>query len=225
MDFKKHKAKLGGDIKFVVIIKNWIHQGFFYLDKTEKFYRLLTELILFCLSIYVLSYYKLDLVNKCILSFVISHTLNWVCNDNFWTALMFTFPQVLNPGEKKTITYLTQMQKRLSKSNSISGGMIFGSLSRKKWHIKSDLDIRFIRNPGIINGFYGYLFIFKERIIALINKQPLDVYMADNINFLRKMRKDEFPLFLKNRDSRLHNEYGTCQEVNFSLVTHLNQIQ
>lgn len=117
------------------------------------------------------------------------------------------------------------MQKRLNNSESISGGMIYGSLSRNKWQKKSDLDIRFLRKPGLVNGFTGYIFVFKERLIALKNKQPLDVYMADDIQFLKKMRNDEFPIFLKNKDIRLIKEYGTSEEIDFLKVKHLNNIR
>ena len=42
---KKIKAVAGGQIKWIVTIKQWIHQGFTYLDKTERFYRIIWELI------------------------------------------------------------------------------------------------------------------------------------------------------------------------------------
>ena len=44
---QKIKAVVGGKTKLIVIIKNWIHQGFTYLDKTERFYRVIWELIPF----------------------------------------------------------------------------------------------------------------------------------------------------------------------------------
>jgi predicted nucleotidyltransferase len=223
---KDKKAKIGGDIKFNVTIRNWIHQGFFYLDKTEMFYRLIWELIPFTFFIYILNPIgNLNWICSMLLSGFISHTLNWIFNDNFWTCIMFTFPKILNPGEKLTIEYLSHLQNRTNNNESISGCMIYGSLSRGEWHIKSDLDIRILRNPGLLNGFIAYFFVFKERIIAVFKKQPLDIYLADSVCFLRKLRSDEFPIFIKNNDVRLKEEYKTKKFTDFSKVTNLNLIR
>ena len=51
---KKDKAVIGGRVKFVVLFRNWIHQGFFYLDRTEKFYRVIWELIPAMLMVWLL---------------------------------------------------------------------------------------------------------------------------------------------------------------------------
>jgi predicted nucleotidyltransferase len=222
---KKDKAVLGGKTKLIVLIKNWFHQGFFYLDKTEMLFRMLCEFILFSIVFSSLYYFiNVQIIQCLILSSFISHTLNWVFNDNFWACIMFTFPSVLNPGEKLTIKYLSQFQKKLNKNKHIGGCMIYGSLSRNEWQIKSDLDIRILRKPGLLCGFLSYLFVFKERVNAVIKKQPLDIYLADDINFLRKMREDEFPVFLKNKDKRLYKEYKTRRTTDFSRVKNLNNI-
>lgn len=222
---KHRKAKIGGKLKIMVTIRNWIHQGFFYLDRTEMFFRVIWELIPFSLCFYFLT--EMTSLNRLLVIFIsgiVSHTLNWIFNDNFWTCIMFTFPKVLNPGEIKTIEYLSKLQERLNKKKFITGCMIYGSLSRNEWKTKSDLDMRVLREPGVINGLLSYLFVFKERVIAVIKRQPLDLYLADNISFLRKMRKDEFPIFLKNNDERLYKEYKTKDTVDFKVVSKLNGI-
>ena len=222
---KKNKSVLGGKTKLIVLIKNWLHQGFFYLDKTEMSYRIIWELIPFLFCFYFFNrIMDFDWLFAIIISGFISHTLNWVFNDNFWTCIMFTFPNILNPGEELTIQYLSQFQKKIKKNKSISGCMIYGSLSRSEWQIKSDLDIRILRKTGLLNGFLSYLFIYKERINAVIKKQPLDIYLADDVNFLRKMRKDEFPIFLKNKDERLYKEYKTMKTTDFTSIRKLNNI-
>ena len=222
---KDKKAKIGGKIKFNVTIRNWIHQGFFYLDNTEMFYRLVWELIPFTFFMYVLNLMgSSSWLYSILLSGFISHTLNWVFNDNFWTCIMFTFPKILNPGEKLTIKYLANLQRRTNNNESISGCMIYGSLSRGEWQIKSDLDIRILRKSGFLNGFKAYLFVFKERFIAVLKKQPLDIYLADSILFLKKMREDEFPIFIKNKDVNLKDEYKTNKVTDFSKVIKLNSI-
>ena len=220
---KHKKAKIGGKIKFNVTIRNWIHQGFFYLDRTEMMYRVIWEIIPFTFFMCILYLAgSSSWLYSVVLSGFISHSLNWVFNDNFWTCIMFTFPRIMNPGEKITINYLSGLQRRIDSTDSISGCMIYGSLSRGEWQEKSDLDIRILRKSGSLNGFKAYHFVFKERVIAVFKKQPLDIYLADSTLFLSKMREDEFPIFIKNEDIGLKDLYNTVDVTDFSKVMKLN---
>lgn len=220
---KKIKAVVGGKTKTIVIVKNWIHQGFTYLDKTERIYRVLWELIPFSLLIWTLSFTEISLWFNIPLSFIIAHTLNWAFNDNIWTCIQFTFPWAMNPGNAKTLAYLANMQRRFAKLDCVTGVMIYGSLSRGVWHDKSDLDTRIMRKPGLWNGLKCYLIVHCERLRAFLHKQPLDMYMADSIEFLDLMRDDEFPIFLKANDFRLVERYKTVELADFSKVKHLNE--
>lgn len=221
---KKIKAVVGGKTKTIVIVKNWIHQGFTYLDRTEKFYRVIWELIPFGLCVFGLSYISLPLWLIILSSFVISHTLNWAFNDNIWTCIQFTFPWAMNPGNEKTLAYLEDMERRFSKYDCVTGVMVYGSLSRGVWHEKSDLDTRIMRKSGIWNGFKCYILVHLKRLRAFYYKQPLDMYMADSVKFLDLMRDDEFPIFLKAKDSRLVDRYKTIELADFSKVKHLNEL-
>ena len=219
---KKIKAVVGGKTKIVVIIKNWIHQGFTYLDTTEKCYRVIWELIPFCILVWILSYTKLPIWASSVMSFFFSHTLNWAFNDNIWTCIQFTFPWAMNPGNKKTLTYLEDMGRRIANYDCITGVMVYGSLARGVWHDKSDLDTRILRKPGLWNGFKCYLIVHGERLRAFVYKQPLDMYMADSVKFLNLMRDDEFPIFLKACDDRLIKRYKIVELADFRKVNHLN---
>ena len=219
---KKINAVVGGKTKPIVIVKNWIHQGFTYLDRTEKFYRVIWELIPFGLCTFGLSYTSLPVWSIILISFIVSHTLNWAFNDNIWTCIQFTFPWAMNPGNEKTLAYLEDMERRFSKYDCVTGVMVYGSMSRGVWHEKSDLDTRIMRKPGIRNGFKCYIIVHIERLRAFYNKQPLDMYMADSVKFLDLMRDDEFPIFLKANDDRLIERYKTVEIADFGKVKHLN---
>jgi len=135
------------------------------------------------------------------------HTLNWIFNANFWTVILFSFPQLTNPGELATCNYLNEMSLRLSKSSSVTALAIYGSISRQQWHDRSDVDIRFLRKEGLGNLILASFVTMRERTIAFINRQPMDLYLADDVTFLRKMRDDESPIFLIKRDHRLDNYF------------------
>jgi len=130
----------------------------------------------------------------------------------------------MNPGNEKTLLYLKDMKRRFANYECVTGVMIYGSLSRGVWHDKSDLDTRILRKPGLFNGFKCYLLVHIERLRALYYRQPLDMYMADNVNFLNLMRDDEFPIFLKAEDERLVERYKIVELANFHTIKHLNEL-
>ena len=73
--------------------------------------------------------------------------------------------------------------------------------------------MRLLRRGGLLNGFIGVAALFRERLIALLARQPLDIYLADDVGFLGKMRRDEPPVFLKKDDPRLDELYPNGLEV------------
>jgi predicted nucleotidyltransferase len=145
-------------------------------------------------------------------SLLMTHTLNWVLNGNWWAGLLFTFPHLRNRGDQATCDYLNEMTDRLHRDRSISGAMIFGSVARGQWHERSDLDIRLLRRRGLIHALESVGVLSRERWIALWARQPLDIYLADGIAFLKRMREDERPVFLKKDDPRLDLAYPEGEE-------------
>lgn len=204
------KAKINGKPRLVNLFRNWIHQAFFYLDRTERISRIILEgsatLLLASAFAVVTDQHIWDLLILAV-CFLIIHTLNWIFNGNWWACVLFAFPNLRNPGETATCRYLNDMGERLKNNPSISGVLIFGSLSRGKWHDRSDIDIRILRKKGILNAIAAFAVITKERVIAFLQHQPLDMYLADDIDFLLNMRKDEPPIFLLKRDARLKEAY------------------
>jgi len=212
----KRKAEVGSRARAINLIRNWLHQGFIYLDFTEMIARCFLEIGTTALLAWVITKalgsfeWNLHVV---IFSAITIHTLNWLLNGNWWACVLFAFPGLKNPGESATCRYLNEMRERLKKSPSISGVLIFGSLSRGKWHERSDIDLRILRKPGLWNAICAIFIQIRERVIALFSKQPLDMYLADDVDFLMKMRKDEQPIFLLKRDSRLESAYPSGREI------------
>lgn len=226
---KKKKAKLGGNFVIWFAVSQWIHQGFTYLDKTEMFYRVIWEIIPDTVF-FALFYYTgiMGLLPSIIISLLVVHTLNWVFNFNFWTGIDFTIPNFKNMGNERTKEYLRGVQRRMKSNNCIGACTLYGSLSRAVWGPKSDLDMRIIRKPGILNGLKAYWITFRERIIAVRYLNPMDLYLADGPKFLTRLRNDEFPIFLKLDDKRIYDYYDgngiELKEVDFDNVKDLNEL-
>jgi predicted nucleotidyltransferase len=212
---KGRKALAGGKVRLWNIPRGWAHQGFFYLDRTQQAGRVILEIVPTVTIVWLVSAISgLPFSNVWLWSagLFISHTLNWVFNCNWWAGMLFTFPGLRNPGERATCDYLDKMAERLKNDRAISGVMVFGSVSRGQWHDRSDLDMRLLRRRGVRNGIAGVLVLLRERVIALWARQPLDVYLADGIPFLKRMREDEPPVFLKKDDPRLDQVYPRGRE-------------
>lgn len=225
---KKKKAKLGGNFVIWFAVSQWIHQGFTYLDRTEMFYRVIWEIVP-DVAFFSLFYFTgmMGMWPSIIVSILLVHTLNWVFNFNFWTGIDFSIPNFKNMGNDRTKEYLRKVQERMNRHDCISGCMLYGSLSRGVWGPKSDLDMRIFRRPGLLNGFKAYWWTFIERLIAVRYLNPMDLYLADDVKFLTRLRNDEYPIFLKCDDPRLVSYYqlgGGNPVVDFDKVGDLNEL-
>jgi len=204
---RRRKAKQGEMIRWNTIVSNLLHQSFFYLDSTERWMRILWELlpsgIMYLLLVRVFtSQHHIALL---IITVVFVHVLNWILNNNFWNCMNCALPWLKNQGVEKTLLYLNAMRRRLEKHKQITGLMFLGSLCRFEWHDRSDIDVRILRAPGFLNGIIASFLISRERFLAFVYRQPLDVYLADSPEFLKRHRVDEKPIFTIRRDSRIND--------------------
>lgn len=216
-----HKARAGGGARPWNLLRGWAHQSFFYLDRTQRIGRLVFEIVPTAVLAGLLgSSAGVPLTNVWLWcgSVLVVHTLNWVLNGNWWAGMLFAFPDLRNRGERATCDYLNRMAGRLRRHGAIGGAMIYGSVSRGQWHERSDLDVRLLRRGGWFNGIAGVLILFQERWIAFWARQPLDIYLADDLPFLQKMRPDEPPVFLKKDDPRLDRAYPEGQETRIEML-------
>lgn len=212
------KSQPGGNILIGKLMRNWLHQGITYMDTGELTVRLIIESLELIIVYFIISTFltpNYSLIANIILSGIVVHTFNWIFNMNFYALLMFSIPFLKNRGEDITIDYLNTMAARLKRSKSVSGLAIFGSISRNQWHEKSDIDARILRKPGLKNLLGSAIAVMEERFLAFFLRQPLDIYLADNTGFLKKMRKDEVPIFLIKRDRRLEDNYPNNPENEF----------
>lgn len=196
---------------FLAFSRNWLHQGLSYMDTGERLFRLVTEFsVTAVLWLLLLPFYKnvIEIIIAFTLIGVIVHTLNWLFNSQLWCFLIHTCPRLKNPGPNATCRYYNKMANRLRKKRSIAGVAIYGSVSRGQWHDRSDIDLRFIRKAGFGNCVATVFWASCERFYAVLNKQPIDLYVADDLSWLKThMRNDEKPVFLLKQGQLLENGF------------------
>jgi predicted nucleotidyltransferase len=92
------------------------------------------------------------------------------------------------------------LKNKIDFEPSIQAAAIFGSVAKKKFHNKSDLDIGIIRNQGIINGIRACFFVLLIRIYAVINRLPVDLFLVDHKDHLLKFWKEKEPVVLNDKN-------------------------
>jgi len=85
-------------IRFIVLTaSSWIFQGVLYMDRTEKTFKIVTELIILIFSIALL-HGILSIINAIIISLIFCHTMNWIFNGQIFVVLK-NLKMVMNPPE------------------------------------------------------------------------------------------------------------------------------
>lgn len=190
--------------KIFIILSNWTFQGVLYADKTERLFRLLLDglmaLILYVILINFISSGYVALI----FAFLIAHTFNWTFNGQLFVLGRYIG---IKPNKHEDFEdYLKGLKYRAEGDKSINCVAVYGSLSRNEIKPTSDLDVRIIRKPGIINGLRACMFGLMERSRALFNRFPLDMFVVDNTKHLQKMRDDEAPQILYDPNGILRKQ-------------------
>lgn len=188
--------------KLILVSMNWLCQGILYMDNSEKLFKALLTLVPSFILFNVFVNF-LPFMNSVLLSFLISHTLNWTFNGQIFVLLKNI--KLTKTDANLFIKYLNSLQSKVNREKSILSVAAYGSLSRNQIKETSDLDVRIIRKKGIINGIRACIFVFIERKWAFINKFPLDVYLLDDTTGLAKL--DEQPTVLYDPLDTLKDYY------------------
>lgn len=177
----------------VIIGINWFFQSILYMDRTEKGFKLLLE-VLFILATFLVVHPFIAFWPAIVIALLGGHSLNWLFNGHLFGLLKtFKYGEI---DSLKLDSYLAGFKERLSKEKSISQALCFGSLARGEMNDHSDLDVRVIRKKGFVNGIRSCNFVFLERCRALFLGFPLDIYVLDDSSGLSDLRGDEVPIRL-----------------------------
>lgn len=201
--------------KSVIIGSHWLFQGLLKMDRTERIFKILIDISLF-VALSVIMMKSMGFYMSIFLAVFVAHSLNWIFNGQIFVSLKNLS---LTENELEDfIIYSKNLKKRISNEESIIAAAIFGSLSRDELKSSSDLDVRIIRKPGFVNGFRGCVFVLLERSRAFFSKFPLDIIVLDNLESLKKLRKDEPPVVIHDPNKvfeEMHDETLSFDEIIF----------
>lgn len=190
------------------IIGGWALQGIHALDKGERNFRILLEILIIFL-IFFLVKVKFTFISFTLV-FIICHTLLWLLDSAFWVYMLLSFDKITNPGIHKLVQYADMIKNLLYKYVDVL--VIYGSVARREFHKKSDLDVIAVRRKDTYIGLISYLMALLVRAYAFFYMYPVSLYILENIDELQKrIRQDEKPIIVFSRKKIPCNE----NEINF----------
>jgi hypothetical protein len=138
--------------------------------------------------------------------FVFAHTLNWIFNGHIFVLMRYVRPFPKTPGEFDD--FVNKLQTWGQESACVQGIAIYGSYCRGQLHENSDLDVRVLVDRGLISGLCGAIFCIKARWNAFFLAFPLDVYCSVGGDGLDRLRDDEKPSVILDKNHALARRYG-----------------
>jgi predicted nucleotidyltransferase len=185
--------------KLGALLLHWVVQGWLYMDKTERWFKIGLDLV-GGLMIGSLLRTRLSRPAAFGAGFFIAHTLNFLFNGHVWGVLKH-FGGIQNSRDEFN-QEIEGLQERLAREPSIVYAAAYGSLARNEWSPTSDLDVRMVRARGMRNGWQASVFVLRERTRAFLKGFPLDMFVFDDYKFRIRMREDAYPLVLKDQTVR-----------------------
>lgn len=177
----------------LAVAVHWAAQSLLYMDSTERRFKLTLDAVLTASGGMLLSSW-LPWQMAWPVAFLIAHTLNFLFNGQLWCALKDY--GLVSHTYAAFKDYTLNFGQRARREPALTYVAIYGSLSRQAWSAASDLDVRLVRQPGFVNGWRACCFVLRERTRALFHRFPLDIYVLDDPDLLRRMRQDESPVVL-----------------------------
>ena len=172
----------------VAVLSHWAFQSLFYMDATERRFKIGVELALGAVCALALGAW-LPAGGALVGGFLAAHTLNFLFNGHLWGVLKH-YGLVYTSADDFD-AYVRALQARARREPSLGRLVVFGSVSRAEWSPTSDLDVRVVRRGGLLNGLRACWFVLRERARAMVRRFPLDIYVFDGARALAGMSQNE----------------------------------
>jgi len=172
---------------------HWLFQCLLEMDRTERWFKIGTDLLL-TVILALLLHRWLPSGGALGLAWLVAHTLNLLFNGQVMVVLKHF--GVIRHSAPAFNEYVRGFQSRLRGAACLRWAAAYGSLSRGEWQPTSDLDVRVIRKPGMVNGLRACLFVMCERSRAFWQHFPLDILLLDSPRLLARLSVCEAPVVL-----------------------------
>ncbi|MET2984887.1 hypothetical protein [Aureibaculum conchae] len=199
------------NFSFLQFPSNWLMQGIFHADKSEKLYKILFTVVFWAILFLILFYgFNITIVKSLIFGFMIAHTLNWFVNNNLFVLIVHRI-KWFKTTKKDLFNQLYDIQERLEQESSKGwllysvslGGICKGTLSEH-----SDIDVSLIRKPGFKNMVKAIIFYVKEKKYADLKGVPLDIFICDSPeNCIVRSKYQKNPIVMLDHENEVDTYY------------------
>jgi len=185
------------------VLSNWVLQGMLYMNPVEVAVKLGLDVLLTVLWWLLIGQQPSAMI--WLAAWFLAHTTNWLINGQ--PVAMRRHLDWGRNDPRRFIDYIETLERRLQKQSCLAAAASFGSLSKGGYKDTSDIDLRVVMRPGLVNHLRAAIFCVVERLRAAINWFPLDLYAFDLEELLRKMSREEIPVIFYDPDGMLAQTY------------------
>ena len=208
-------------------VSNWLMQGIFHADKSERLYKILFTVFFGCVFMLLLHYgFDLSWGKGVMVGFLIAHTLNWIVNNNFNVLIRHRI-KWKRTSKEKLFGYLHQVRDRMKRapdSDWVLYVVSHGGICRGTLNDHSDIDVSIIRKPGFVNMMKSIVFYVKEKKIADLNGVPLDIFICDSPeNCISRAGGQENPIKIFDKENNVGRFYNKDLVLSIEEARKLNE--
>ena len=204
--FKKHKKHLPERFKdtflgefcrygFMIFLSAWLLQGVRISNWREIVIRYSIDFILIATMSLLGIHWAL--------AFFIAHSINFTLNGQLYA--MYTHMGATSVNPEQFLNNTIRISKMIEKHKFICASIAYGSLSRGCYRKTSDIDIRLIPAKG--GWWRTALYAVYLRAWAFLRGYPLDLYCYESYEVVKKMRSDELPIMVNEREQCMAELY------------------
>lgn len=201
--------------RFLVIrwfVASWLLHGVHVLDKTERLLYIFFELLALVLCYVVMMLCGVNCWVWYLVAFIILHTITWLIDSHWLVGYREVNKNFRGKGINSVIEFLEYSKQKLAHYENIEAIGVYGSISRRMYHDRSDLDLRIIQNAFSLPLFFD---VQKLRFIGIWKyKIPLDLKLVDSVEYVKnEMRDDEKPVMIYKKHDSFYNEGVSFEEL------------
>lgn len=228
MNKLKNNIQSNRHLSWLQIFANWLMQGVFHADKSEKTYKILFTVLGWIVVFTILFFgFRISMTSSLIFGFLIAHTLNWVINCNLFILLVHRM-RWLKTTKHKLFDHLESIQDRLERIPNKSWILYcvsHGSICKGEMGSHSDIDVSIIRRAGLNNLLRAIIFYVKEKKIADIKGVPLDIFICDTPkNCIDRSKGQKNPIVILDHESQVDVFYPDGLKINIEEAKLLNKV-
>lgn len=192
---------------------SWLLHGVHVLDKTEKYLYVFFEVLLIVVVFGIMYALGCQTWWAYLIALIMVHTITWLTDSHWLVGFREVDKKFSSKGIILTLEYIEMVSHVFSKLSNIEAVLVYGSMSRRMFHNRSDLDIRIWQDGFSLKTFfmvqkYRFIGIWKYRI-------PLDLKLVDSMEYLkREMRSDEKAIVGYSKDGKpVYNSGFTLSDI------------